>query len=66
MGEVDDFEFYADMTDHTDLLPTYGLRVMLGLDSDGEMAIVVHQVGTIEGITLLGVLEKLKHRLLEA
>lgn len=63
---VDEFEPFTDMCERSELLPTYGLRVVMGLDTDGQMAMAIQQVGTIEGITLLGVLEALKHRLLEA
>lgn len=66
LGGVEDFSPYNDMIEATDLVPTYGLRVIVGLDYDGVLALCINQVGTIDGVTLLGVLEALKHRLLEA
>jgi hypothetical protein len=58
---------FADLAEASDIqIPTYGLRVLWGIDSDGDFTLCSNHVGTIEGITLVGLLETLKVRLLEA
>lgn len=58
---------FAELAEAADIqIPTYGLRVLWGIDSDGEFTLCSNHVGTIEGITLVGLLETLKVRLLEA
>lgn len=66
MGEIDEFSRYRDMTEAADIIPTYAFRVVFGLDNFGDITLCINQVGTIEGMTLLGVFETLKARLLEA
>lgn len=58
---------FADLAEASDIqIPTYGLRVLWGIDSDGDFTLCSNHVGTIEGVTLVGLLETLKVRLLEA
>lgn len=58
---------FAELAEAANIqIPTYGLRVLWGMDSDGEFTLCSNHVGTIEGITLVGLLETLKVRLLEA
>lgn len=58
---------FAELAEAANIqIPTYGLRVLWGIDSDGEFTLCSNHVGTIEGITLVGLLETLKVRLLEA
>ncbi len=68
MGAIkDSFIDYEDMAQASDIqIPTYGLRLLWGIDSDGDFTLCSNHVGTIEGITLVGLLETLKVRLLEA
>jgi hypothetical protein len=68
MGEVDNaFVDFGDLAQAADIkIPTYGLRVLWGIDSDGDFTLCSNHVGTIEGVTLVGLLETLKVRLLEA
>lgn len=68
MGEVDNvFVDFTDLAQAADIkIPTYGLRVLWGIDSDGDFTLCSNHVGTIEGVTLVGLLETLKVRLLEA
>lgn len=63
---VDDFYEYEDMLEATELIPQFGMRVLVGLDKDSEIVLCINRVGTIETMTLLGVLETLKARILEA
>lgn len=61
------FHNYEDMIEESGVsIPTFGLRVLWGIDSDGDFTLCSAHVGSIEGITLIGVLETLKARLLEA
>lgn len=61
------FADFADLAEASDIqIPTYGLRILWGIDSDGDFTLCSNHVGTIEGITLVGLLETLKVRLLEA
>ena len=64
--ELDEFEDFADMLDATEIIPQYGIRVLVGLDKDSEIVLCVNRVGTIETMTLLGVFETLKKRIMEA
>jgi hypothetical protein len=58
---------FADLAEASDIqIPTYGLRLLWGIDSDGDFTLCSNHVGTIEGVTLVGLLETLKVRLLEA
>lgn len=58
---------FAELAEAANIqIPTYGLRVLWGMDSNGEFTLCSNHVGTIEGITLVGLLETLKVRLLEA
>lgn len=58
---------FAELAEVSDIqIPTYGLRVLWGIDSNGDLTLCSNHVGTIEGITLVGLLETLKVRLLEA
>jgi len=68
MGQMKNgFLNFADLAEASDIqIPTYGLRVLWGIDSDGDFTLCSNHVGTIEGITLVGLLETLKVRLLEA
>jgi hypothetical protein len=68
MGQMKNgFLDFADLAEASDIqIPTYGLRVLWGIDSDGDFTLCSNHVGTIEGITLVGLLETLKVRLLEA
>ena len=68
MGSMKDgFVDFADIAEAADIqIPTYGLRILWGIDSDGDFTLCSNHVGTIEGITLVGLLETLKVRLLEA
>ena len=68
MGAVKDaFLDFADLAEASDIqIPSYGLRVLWGIDADGDFTLCTNHVGTIEGITLVGLLETLKARLLEA
>ena len=68
MGQMKNgFLDFADLAEASDIqIPTYGLRVLWGIDADGDFTLCTNHVGTIEGITLVGLLETLKVRLLEA
>lgn len=68
MGAMKDaFLDFADLAEASDIqIPTYGLRVLWGIDSDGDFTLCSNHVGSIEGITLIGLLETLKVKLLEA
>jgi hypothetical protein len=68
MGQMKNgFLDFADLAEASDIqIPTYGLRVLWGIDSDGDFTLCSNHVGTIEGVTLVGLLETLKVRLLEA
>jgi hypothetical protein len=68
MGEMKDtFVDFSDLAQASDIqIPTYGLRVLWGIDSDGDFTLCSNHVGSIEGITLIGLLETLKVKLLEA
>jgi len=68
MGAVKDvFIDFADLAEAADVqIPSYGRRVLWGIDSDGDFTLCSNHVGSIEGITLIGLLETLKVRLLEA
>ena len=68
MGAVKNaFLDFAELAEASDIqIPTYGLRVLWGIDSEGDFTLCSNHVGTIEGITLIGLLETLKVRLLEA
>lgn len=58
---------FKDLAEASDIqIPTYGLRILWGIDSDGDFTLCSNHVGTIEGVTLVGLLETLKVRLLEA
>lgn len=63
---VSEFEDFEDMIESSELLPVYGLRVLVGLDKDSEITLCLNKVGTIEPMTLLGVFETIKARILEA
>ena len=61
------FADFADLAEASDIqIPTYGLRILWGIDSDGDFTLCSNHVGSIEGITLIGLLETLKVKLLEA
>ena len=61
------FTEFNDMATEANIqIPSFGLRVLWGIDSDGDFTLCSAHVGSIEGITLIGVLETLKARLLEA
>lgn len=68
MGAIKDgFLDFTDLAEASDIqIPTYGLRILWGIDSDGDFTLCSNHVGTIEGVTLVGLLETLKVRLLEA
>lgn len=68
MDSVKDvFIDFTDLAEASDIkIPTYGLRVLWGIDSDGDFTLCSNHVGSIEGITLIGLLETLKVKLLEA
>ena len=68
MGAIKDGFFdFTDLAEASDIqIPTYGLRILWGIDSDGDFTLCSNHVGTIEGVTLVGLLETLKVRLLEA
>lgn len=66
MESVDDFFEYSDIIDRMNVLPVYGIRILVGLDDSGDYTFCLNHVGTIEGVTLLGLLELAKARLLEA
>ena len=68
MGAIkNNFLDFAELAEVSDIqIPTYGLRVLWGIDSEGDFTLCSNHVGTIEGITLVGLLETLKVRLLEA
>ena len=68
MGAIKDtFLDFAELAEVSDIqIPTYGLRVLWGIDSEGDFTLCSNHVGSIEGITLIGLLETLKVRLLEA
>ena len=64
---VKKFDEFADMAEEAEIMiPSYGLKVLWGVDKDGDYTLCATHVGTIEGITLIGLLETLKKRLLEA
>lgn len=63
----DVFLDFVELAEVADIqIPTYGLRVLWGIDSSGDFTLCSNHVGTIEGVTLVGLLETLKVRLLEA
>ena len=68
MGQMKNgFLDFADLAEASDIqIPSYGLRVLWGIDSNGDFTLCSNHVGTIEGVTLVGLLETLKVRLLEA
>ena len=68
MGAIkNNFLDFAELAEVSDIqIPTYGLRVLWGIDSEGDFTLCSNHVGSIEGITLIGLLETLKVRLLEA
>ena len=68
MGAIKNaFLDFAELAEASDIqIPTYGLRVLWGIDSEGDFTLCTNHVGSIEGITLIGLLETLKVRLLEA
>lgn len=68
MGTIkNNFLDFAELAEVSDIqIPTYGLRVLWGIDSEGDFTLCSNHVGSIEGITLIGLLETLKVRLLEA
>jgi hypothetical protein len=68
MGALKDtFLDFAELAEASDIqIPTYGLRVLWGIDSEGDFTLCTNHVGSIEGITLIGLLETLKVKLLEA
>lgn len=57
------FPAFEDMSQDCDLLPVFGLRILVGLDSDGKTKLVVDREGEIESSTLIGVLEVIQSRL---
>jgi hypothetical protein len=58
-------ELFDDMTEATGIIPTYGMRLLVGLLDDGSDAVVYTHSGEINGTTLVGILETIKHRILE-
>jgi hypothetical protein len=68
VGKLNDqFAEFDDMAEEANVkIPTFALRVLWGIDSDGDFTLCSSHVGSIEGITLIGLLETLKSRLLEA
>jgi hypothetical protein len=64
--ELEDFEEYIDMIEAADMIPQYAFRVVVGFDKDSQTTLCVNRVGTIETMTLLGVFETLKARIMEA
>jgi hypothetical protein len=68
MGAIkNNFLDFAELAEVSDIqIPTYGLRVLWGIDSEGDFTLCSNHVGSIEGITLIGLLETLKVKLLEA
>lgn len=57
------FTAFDDMSQDCDLLPVFGLRLLIGLDENGKTKLVVDRVGEIESSTLIGVLEVIQSRL---
>lgn len=57
------FTAFEDMAQDCDLLPVFGLRILMGLDDDGKTKLVVDREGEIESSTLIGVLEIIQSRL---
>lgn len=68
MGAMKDIWLeFGDMAEEAEIeIPSFGLRVLWGIDKNGDYTLCSSHVGTIEGITLIGLLETLKARLLEA
>ena len=64
--DVDEFEEYRDMIDEADMIPQYAFRVVVGFDKDSATTLCLNRVGSIEALTLLGVFETLKARIMEA
>ena len=60
--ELDAFD---DMAEEVGILPTYGLRLLVGISPEGRDAVYYMQSGEISGAALIGILETIKHRILE-
>ena len=58
-----EWESFTDILDNECLFPLFGLRLLVGMDSDGKMRIVVDRAGTIEVTQLIGILEVVQSRL---
>lgn len=64
--DLDDFAEYQDMIEEAEMIPQYAFRVVVGFDKNSQTTLCLNRVGTIEALTLLGVFETLKARIMEA
>ena len=55
---------FDDLVDSEGILPTFGLRLLVGLDADGEDRVIVEKCGSIDSARLIGILETLQVRLM--
>lgn len=61
---MDDMSAFNDLIDSEKVLPTFGLRILVGLDEDGKERVLLERCGTIDSTQLIGILETIQHRLM--
>lgn len=64
-GEPLGLEEFDDMSAEVGIMPLYGMRLLIGLTPEGKEAVYYTHSGEITGTTLIGILETIKHRILE-
>jgi len=60
---VNEWEHFEDITSSEHLLPTFGLRIMVGLDHNGKMRVLLDRAGSIDSTQLIGILEVVQSKL---
>ena len=58
-----EWEPFEDITTTEGLLPVFGMRLLVGMNSDGKMRILLDRAGTIEVTQLVGILEVVQSKL---
>lgn len=58
-------EEFDDMAEEIGIMPIYGMRLLYGLTEEGKDAVYYTHGGEITGTALIGILETIKHRILE-
>ena len=58
-----EWEAFQDIAESEHLFPVFGMRLMVGMDSNGKMRIVMDRAGTIEVTQLVGILEVVQSKL---